>query len=231
MHALDRALHAYLLGKGRRLVTRAEVIAHAGEGNTKLADALIKRRKEQGRWFEVQPGVYLVGLGPLTPHEECVAVLLAVPPPAGVSQLCAFLEWGLDGIATAPLEITVRHETNVNVVGDVIVHRSRKHEGFVGKDDLVVTSVERTLLESAPRLSRHALEQGFASAWRRGLTTPVKTLAYLDEHGSARRPGTKQLLAVVSLYADGQRAPGSVAEVTLLDLLRPELMGVDQLVR
>lgn len=226
VHPVDRAVHDHLRALGRRLVTRDEVLELGG------SDSLINVRREQRRWIDVQPAVYLVGLPPLSPHEERLAIILAVPQPAALSQLCAFVEWGMDGLVAAPIELTVAHSTHVNVRG-AIVHRSRCDEGFEEKVPLVVTSVERTLLECTPRLPRITIEKALTSAWRRNLTTPEMVLAYLDEHGSRGRKGSAALAAIAGAYLDRGRAPGSVAEVVLLDLLRPELdaAGIEHPVR
>ena len=226
MHDVDRAIEKFLAEKGRRLVTRGEVLLLGGD------DSFIQSRRDRHRWFEVQPGVYVIGLGDLSPYEQRLAALLAVPWPAALSQVGAFFEWGLDGVRWAPLELTVPHSTHVHVQG-AIVHRSRRLEHFVTKGALTVTSVERTLLEAAPRLGPAIIEKGLASAWRKGLTTPTKCLEYVDEFGSPWRKGSKLLASVAARYDHGGRPPGSDGEVFVWRLLEPALIeaGIEMPVR
>jgi hypothetical protein len=167
-------------------------------------------------------GVILIGVGPMTWHEKVQAALMAVPDPAAASHRCALIEWGLDGISTSPVEITVPHSTNVSLRG-VKVHRSRRLEAFVPLREITVTSVPRTLMEAAVLLPSIVIEKAFTSAWRMGLTSPVRCATYLDEYGSAARKGSKVLARLVTLYIDGKPAPGSPAETDALRLLRPAL--------
>jgi hypothetical protein len=226
MNDVDAVLHRMAAAEGRRLFAHHEVIAAGGDDN------MIRERRNAGRWQQPQVGVYLIGVGPMTWHEKVQAALMAVPDPAAASLRCALLEWGLEGISSAPVEITVPHSTVVHVRG-AIVHRSRCPEGFVTLGDITVTSVERTLMESPLVVPSTVVEKAFTSAWRKGLTSPTKCAAYLEEYGSRGRKGSVVLRRLVSLYLDGGRAPGSYAETLTIGLLRPELAryGIEDPVR
>lgn len=111
----------------------------------------------------------------------------------------------------------------------VIVHRSRRIEPISVVHGIPVTSIERTLLESATVTPSVVTEKAFAWAWRRGLTTPEKCDRYLEAHGGKGRRGTTRLRQMVELYAGTGRPPGSDGEVVFLRCLREA--GIEEPVR
>ena len=145
-----------------------------------------------------------------------------------MSHRAALLQWGLDGIVAAPLEVVVPHRGEPDPVG-VIVHRSRRIEPTSIVAGIATTGIERTLLESATVVPPVVTEKAFASAWRRGLTTPAKCERYLEHHGGTGRRGTTRRREVVALYAGTDRAPGSGGEVAFLRELRAA--GIEEPVR
>lgn len=135
------------------------------------------------------------------------------------SHRCALVLWGLDGIAAAPVEVVVPHNGEPAPAG-AIVHRSRRVEPASIIDGISVTSIERTLLESAAVVPAVVTEKAFSSAWRRNLTTLAKCQRYLEAHGGRGRRGVRQFREVMEIYGAGGRAPGSGGEVAFLRALR-----------
>jgi len=171
-------------------------------------------------WLQrVQPGVYLHGAAPPTWLQQLRAALAACGPAALVSHRAALMLWGLDGLAGAPVEITVPYNGRP-IPSGTIAHRSRRIEPASVVNGIPVTSVERTLLEVGAKCPPVVVEKAFSSAWRKGLTTPDKTRLYLEDHGGKGRRGVTCLRAVVDLYSDGGRPPGSAGEVAFLRMLR-----------
>lgn len=220
MHELDLHLNR-LASDNRRLLTRAMVLDAGG------TDELIDVRLRRGQWLLVHPGVYLVGVGPLTWEERLRAAQLAAGHQAEVSHRAAIVLWGLGGIANAPMEISVRRADGP--VPGVIVHRSRRIEPASVIRGIAVTGVERSLLEAGSLVPAVVIEKAFSTAWRRNLTTPAKTEWYLDHHGGKGRRGTRRLRDVVALCAGADRAAGSDGEVAFLRVLREA--GIEEPVR
>ena len=215
MDCFDQRVLAELAERDRRLITRAEVF---GLGGT---EAHIDRRLMTGRWQLVYDGVYLVGVGRLTWEEDVLAAVLASGPTAIASIRAAIVLWGLDGVARAPVEITVVHSTEAVIRG--VVHRSRRLEPICWVSGVPTTSVERTLLESGQVVPPIVTEKAFTSAWRQHLTSPAKCLMYLEHHGGKGRTGVRRLREIAASYADGHRPPGSAAETDFFRLLAPAL--------
>ena len=221
MYELDLHLNR-LATDNRRLLTRAVVL---GAGGT---DQLIETRLCRGQWLLIHPGVYLVGVGPVTWEERLRAAQLAAGGDAEVSYRAGLVLWGLGGIAAAPVEINVRRWDGPVPAG-TIVHRTRRIEPVSIIRGIAVTGVERTLLEAGSLVPKVVIEKAFSTAWRRNLTTPAKTEWYLEHHGGKGRRGTKRLREVVALYAGTDRAAGSDGEVVFLRVLREA--GIEEPVR
>lgn len=221
MHELEHALHA-LAATTDDVVDRAQLL---GLGWTDRAI----HRALASRWIQqLHAGVYLVGAAPPTWRQEVRAGVRAAGPGAEAGYRCGLVCWGLDGIKTAPVEVVVPHDDRP-VPRGVIVHRTRRVEPGSIVDGVPVTSVERTLLESAALVPQIVTEKAFASAWRRNLTSPAKCERYLEQHGGKGRRGVRQLRDVLEIYRDGGRPPGSSGEVAFLRALRAA--GIEEPVR
>lgn len=221
MHELDLHLNG-LACDNRRLLTRAMVLAAGG------TDQFIGDRLRRHQWLLVHPGVYLVGVGPLTWEERLRAGQLAAGPDAEVARRAGILLWGLGGIASAPLEYNVPYGKRPEPAG-VVLHRTRRIEPASMVRGIAVTSVERTLLEAGSLVPPVVIEKAFSTAWRRNLTSPAKIERYLEHHGGKGRRGTKRLREVVAIYAGTDRAAGSDGEVVFLRVLRDA--GIEEPVR
>ncbi|MDQ3107567.1 MAG: endonuclease domain-containing protein [Actinomycetota bacterium] len=221
MHTLDVRIAAMAAGTAN-VFTRADVFRCGG------TDEAISIRLESQRWQQLHPGVYLLGAAPPTWLQQVRAAILAAGEGAEASHRCGLVVWGADGITAAPVELVVPYNGRPEPAG-VIVHRSRRLEPASIVDGISVTSVERTLLESATVTPPVVTEKAFAWAWRRNLTSPAKCELYLEHHGGKGRRGTGRLREIVALYADGGRPPGSDGEVVFLRCLREA--GIEEPVR
>jgi very-short-patch-repair endonuclease len=136
------------------------------------------------------------------------------------SHRAAAVLWGLDGVHTSILEVTVAMKTRATI-RRAVVHRSRRlddadvtvHRG------VPVTTVERTLADLGRYVPASVIEMALESALRRRLTTEQRLWQFLDSPGAVRRPGVKRLRTVLAMRSPG-RAAGSPAEVALLRCLR-----------
>jgi hypothetical protein len=121
-----------------------------------LGDGSISYWVRMGRLHRVYRGVYSVGRPPITPLERAAAAVLACGPGAALSHGSAMTLWGFTKPWETPFEVIVlghRRTSGINI------HRSRtlarldltRHRG------IRVTTPARTVLDSAPQLSDHAL--------------------------------------------------------------------------
>lgn len=221
MNVLDLQIAA-VAARQDNVFTRADVFACGG------SQKAIVIRLESGRWQQIHPGVYLLGAAPPTWLQLVRAGVLAAGEDAEASHRCGLVVWGADGLRAAPVEVVVPY-LDGPVPKGVIVHRSRRIEPVSVIQGIPVTSIERTLLESATVTPPVVTEKAFAWAWRRGLTTPEKCNLYLEVHGGKGRRGTTRLREMVELYAGTGRPPGSDGEVMFLRCLREA--GIEEPVR
>jgi very-short-patch-repair endonuclease len=207
LHAVTARLRAQ-----RGLITREQAIA-AG-----LGPGAVDNRIRSGRWEVVHPAVYrLVGV-PRTWHQDALAATLWMERhgTSVLSHLAALSLWGLgDGRRRPALEVTVAHATRPRS-GPVDVHRTNhlpvRH--VASRLGISVTSVERTLLDCAGRISRGRLELAVEDALRLRLTSAGDLDAIIDEmHGRrCRRVG------VLRELLDARRAGGEGAAHGNLEL-------------
>lgn len=181
-------------------------------------DRMISGRLANGRWVRVHPGVYQIGPASDEWLTKLRAAVLAAGEGAAISHRAAFALWGLDGLETGIVEITVPY-THQPLPAGVIVHRTRRTLPKTELHGVVVTPVERTLLDAAGLLPRMVVAKGLDSALRRNLTSVPRLLETIEEQAGRGVPGTKPLTSLVSaLEVSG--ATGSPAETELLHLMR-----------
>ena len=210
MDPFDEALNG--LARGRRsLVVRSDALAAGGEKKS-------RGRRRTGRWTTPHAGVYSIGVVPLDWHGQLLAAVLAAGDGAAASHRAGVVLRSLDGIHSAPLEITVPY-THGPVPAGVIVHRTRRLLPIEVVDGILTTSVERTLVDSATCLPPSAVEKAMEAAIRRGLTTATKLDLYLTHECGKGVRGTRVLKEILLWRTEG-RAAGSAAEVEFLRALR-----------
>lgn len=101
------------------LVTRDQVFGAGG------SDDVIENRVAGGSWVKRHAGVYQTDSRPSSWEADLIAAVLAAGEKALVSHRAALLFWGMDGISSAPIEITVPFG-NLPIPEGVVVHRTRR---------------------------------------------------------------------------------------------------------
>lgn len=155
-----------------------------------LTERAIQRRLESGHLHLVFRGVYAVGTPNVTQDGRWMASVLAVRGLRGLGHRSAAALWNLTAIPNAPIEVVTNGSSRRRA--GLIVHRSP----FLTEPDLTsrrgipVTSVARTLVDLATRVSDHQLREAFyrAEALRR-LDRPA-LLRCLTNAGRRRGSGT-----------------------------------------
>jgi hypothetical protein len=194
------------------LVTRAQVVEAGG------SDRVVSRRLGTGRWFEEHAGVYRTGPVPLDWNGRLRAATLAAGPLAMASHRSAALLHRLEGVSSAPIEITVPFG-RLPVPEGVIVHRSRRQVDPVVVDAIPVTPPERTILDMAWSHPSSTVEIVYESAVRKKLTTPSMVAELVGLQGGWGVKGTRKLLKILDARRLGPPT-GSPAETMLLRRMR-----------
>lgn len=144
-----------------------------------------------------------------------MAAILAAGPEAFASHRAGLVLWELDGISSAPIEITVPFALGPVPEG-TIVHRTRRPVDSTVIGSIPVTSIERTLLDSAAVLKPFVLSKAVESALRRRLTTVERLYQYLKEVGGRGVTGTRRLRWVLNQrVADTATGSGSETEALI----------------
>ena len=211
MRPIDRKVRR-LASEQRFLVTRPQVLELG------CSDAAISRRVRSGQWKLVQPGVYQIDHRNTEWEDDLLGAVLAAGAGALASHRAALVLWGLDGIRSAPIEITAPY-THGPVPGRTIVHRTRRPPEPTAIDGIGVTSLERTLLDICSVLGRLTATKAFESAFRRRLTTVDRMYAFLREQGGRGVRGTRMARWILSNRRD-DTTTGSGSETEALYLMR-----------
>jgi hypothetical protein len=211
MRPIDGRVHQ-VASKQRFLITRSQVLTLGG------SDAGINRRVSSGQWQMVQPGVYQVDQRRPEWEDKVLSAVLAAGNGAVASHRAALVLWGLDGISSAPIEITAPYSHSPVPLG-TIVHRTRRPAEATSIAGVPVTTVERTLLDIAAVLRPLAVTKAFESAFRRRLTTVDRMFAFLKKRGGRGVQGTRMARRILNNRRD-DTSTGSGAETEALYLMR-----------
>jgi hypothetical protein len=145
------------------------------------------------------------------------AAVLAAGEEAVASHRTASMLWGLDGLSSRVIELTVPMVKGPTPRG-VLVHRTRRRLPYVPVEEVPTTTVERTLLDLAALLPPIVLEKVMMSALHMRLTTPDALAVAILVQGGRGVKGTRKLRRTLALVDDG--ITGSPGEVEFMDLLR-----------
>jgi very-short-patch-repair endonuclease len=183
-----------------------------------LAEGLIKSRVKDGQLIVLYRGVFAVGHRRIGLYGEWLAAVLACGPGAVLSHGTAAQLWGIRG-SRRPIEVT-------RVSGHRRPHGVRLHQTRLLAPDHItreagipVTTVERTLLDTAARLDERQLVHDLVEADRaRRLRWPW-LWRVIAEHGRGRRGAGRLRRAAAQVdpnFADAV----STTEVDFLMLCR-----------
>jgi predicted transcriptional regulator of viral defense system/very-short-patch-repair endonuclease len=141
------------------------------EGPLGFSERSVSRAVSAGRLHRMHRGVYAVGHTDLSPHGECLAAVLAVGPGALLSYYSAGWLWGIWRGSPKPIHVTASVPRHHPAPTGVVRHRARNladdDRAFV--DGIPVTSVARTLLDLAWKLSGDQLRRALERAEDLGL--------------------------------------------------------------
>ena len=179
----------------------------------------IERRAAAGGWTTVHRGVFALTHAPLTERQAWFAATLTAPGTV-LSHVSAALCWGF-ATRRCPLPMVTRPGSGGSRrIDGALIFRSRLLEGETAySDGLALTTVERTLIDLAPREPRTRTSRNVREALRLDLTTARKLAAALGRHRGRR--GTRSLWDLVEQYAElPYRRTRSNAEARALEVLQ-----------
>jgi hypothetical protein len=191
------------------LITRAQALA-AGLTRRQI-DGLLS----SGAWCRVGRGVYRIASTPVTFEQRALAACLLAGPDAVASHTTAGAILLVEGIRPGRIEITVPHGRHPLVPGTT-VHQARSllPRERIRVRGIPVTSLPRTLVDLAGRLSERALVEAVDGAIC-GKRTTVTELRDAAGNAGASRRGAAALGRSLTLWTPGP-LPESIAEMRLI---------------
>ncbi len=202
----------------RNQAAQAHGLVDRGTAGTFGADDnVIHAQTTANQWDTVHAGVYRLNVTPITWRERVYAAVLAAGPGSAVSHRAAMLLWGLDGVSSAPVEVTVPH-SHGPVPDHVIVHRSRRPIPIIDVDRIPCTTVERTLLDLSASLPPRLLEKATLSALYNKLTNYDRLWDGLARFGGRGVGGTRRFRAILR-GIDPESVPRSNAEIDMAHIV------------
>lgn len=220
MGDIDKRVAA-VAAERRFLITRGEVLELGGSMD------VIRNRLESGHWVRVHAGVYQIDQRPLDRRGRLQAAVLACGSKARVSHRAALLLWGMDGIRSAPVEVTMPFG-NLAIPENVIVHRSRRPTPSRERSGIPVSGPERALLESCASVPPIVVGKALDSALRLNITSLDRIWMMLALEGGRGVRGTKALRRVL-VDRSHDTATDSGSEYELLHHMKRALLPLPDL--
>jgi very-short-patch-repair endonuclease len=159
----------------------------------------VHRVVQRGWLHRLHRGVYAVGHPNIVPYGKLVAALLACGPTAFLSHRTAAAVWGLRGLSTRSIEVTVPGQTRCRP--GLRVHRTATPPDpadLATRNGLRVSSVARLLIELAPVEKRSELDRLITQCVRKRILDLRAIEGALARH--TRRPGVAKLKQALRAY-------------------------------
>lgn len=172
------------------------------------------RVRAGGPWQRLHPGVIMLRNGTPTPPQSIDAALRYAGPNAILTGISACGLYGMQRLPTAEdVHVLIPHRNRRLSVDGVLVERTTRIPPTTSRAGFPVASLTRAVLDAARRLrGREQVEALLAQAVQRGMTTPRRLRAELDE-GSVR--GSALPRAVLASLERGAQSPAEVWGVQL----------------
>jgi very-short-patch-repair endonuclease len=176
---------------------------------------------ESGLWEPVHAGVYRVSGAPRSWEQEVLAACLAAGPHAVASHRAAAALWELDGVWSAPVELTVPLPRGHRLPG-VIVHRSTDLDPSAAtrRHGIPVTPPARTLVDLGAVVPARVVERALEAALGRRLVTLMGLRAALDSVARRGRRGAGVLRGLLEERSDAAGLVESTLEARFLRICR-----------
>ncbi|HEY2667003.1 MAG TPA: type IV toxin-antitoxin system AbiEi family antitoxin domain-containing protein [Actinomycetota bacterium] len=205
----------HLAARQHGVVSRAQAL-QAG-----LSRSAISRRIAAGKLTEVLPGICAIAGVPATDRQRLMAACLWAGDGAVASHRAAAALWDIDGLTSAPVEISTTSGGSRPPKG-VICHRVAKLApgDVTRRHGIPVTNPARTLLDLGAVAGRRRVERGMHQLLRRGLVSVERLQRMVDEGGGRGRRGAGVLREILKACGPAYVPPESELEALVFNLLR-----------
>jgi predicted transcriptional regulator of viral defense system len=168
----------YLIAEGQRGYFTTHQARQTG-----ISDRLLTHWVKIGRFHRVAHGIYRMRDFPATPREELMIPLLWAGPDSALSHETAIELYGLADVLPTTTHLTVPASFRPRAHAGVTLHREPLSPDEIAlRDDLRVTTVERTLVDSFRwGTDRDQLLLAARQAVERGLVNAHRLRQILDE--------------------------------------------------
>ena len=187
-----------------------------------LGQREVTHRLRTGRWIGIHRGVYLVGGAPMSPAVTRRAAVLAVGEQASCSHQTAASIWGL----RIPVDETCIHVLapyeRVASFNHVKLHRTTAFydDDLTRVGGLAVTSVERTIVDTAALVGPRRLEQVIDAALRQKLLDLTRLQKCVARLGAGPNRRTAPVHRALADRVPGYKPGDSDLESDVLRLIR-----------
>ena len=187
----------------------------------RVASALRTRRLASGAWQRAAPGVYVLPSAPPSFEQQLWVAHLAVGPHSCVGFEAAAQLQSIPDVVRDRVTLIVPHSGYHRIAG-VTVHQISDvlPEHLVLIDGLNVTSVARTIVDLAAKVSPERLRRIVEDSKFAGLTSYVEVGECLMSVARRGKPGVRKLKRVLVLLNGGKATSNSHLERDLLAALR-----------
>jgi very-short-patch-repair endonuclease len=184
-----------------------------------VAQRAVSHRVAAGRLHRVHNGVYAVGHRVLTARGHWMAAVLACGPEAALSHASAAALWEIRYSASEYTDVTVPR-TGSRARAGIRIHRSRSlpPTDVTTRHGIPVTTVPRTVLDMAARLTESRLESLLNEVERRELTDYPALDAVARAHTGHK--GAPKLLATLRAHEAGTKLTRSDLEILFRQLCK-----------
>lgn len=181
----------------------------------------IKRRVHAGHLLRATEGVYRVAAVPESWHARLWTAQLAGDADAAIAFEAAGALHELTTYRPGPVVVTVPHATaRLTRVADVHQSRRLPAEHLTVIDGLVVTTVERTIIDLAAKNRRARQERLVDHSIAARKTSISRLCTTFDDLACRGRPGTALMRSLLGERSPGYVAPSSELEFLFLQLMR-----------
>jgi hypothetical protein len=180
----------------------------------------IAHREREGRLWRRYRDVFAVGRAQLTTKGEWMAAVLACGDGAALSHLSAAELWAIwEGVRPRWPHVSVAGRAGRKRRRGIVVHRpaSLGSDDLTERDAIVVTTLDRTLIDLAARLDRRALHKILRGAERLHKLDLRRLRASLDAHPKTA-VGVARLRRAINTYVPETAGTEGEPEAAFLDL-------------
>jgi very-short-patch-repair endonuclease len=187
-----------------------------------MSEGWVKGRVRAGWLIAVHRGVYAVGHAALSRRGHWLGAVLACGERAVLSHGSAAALWKIRRPQPGDIHVTVRTTAGIKKHEGIVRHRSRamRDEEHSIREGIPVTSLERTILDLAPRLPARQVERVMDEAVRLRLTDHARLAAYADDRRGHH--GRGRTLRILASHEIGSTLTRTELEERFLALVRDQ---------